>query len=83
MTFLMTDRTARAPLEPLLTVEDLEELLRVDRRTVSRLCKRGLLPPPLKIGSGNRWCVADIAEVIETRRRGHVDGLVEELASVT
>jgi hypothetical protein len=28
---------------------------RVDRRTGARLCKRGQLPPLLKLGSSNRW----------------------------
>ena len=36
------------------TVADLERLLRVDRRTVARLVKRGQLPPPLKLGGSNR-----------------------------
>jgi predicted DNA-binding transcriptional regulator AlpA len=52
-------------LEPLLTVEDLERLLRVDRRTVARLCKRGQLPQPLKLCGGNRWKAEDIAEALD------------------
>jgi predicted DNA-binding transcriptional regulator AlpA len=60
----VTDATARALLEPLLKVEDLERLLRVDRRTVARLCKHGRLPRPIKIGGGNRWKVQDIREAI-------------------
>ena len=56
--------SARA-LEPLLTVEDLERLLRVDRRTVARLCKRGQLPQPLKLGGGNRWKAEDIAAALD------------------
>jgi hypothetical protein len=47
----MTETThvaARALPERLLTVEDLERLLQVDRRTVARLCQRGQLPSPLK-----------------------------------
>ena len=49
-----TNDTARAQLEPLLTVADLERLLRVDRRTVRRLWQRGQLPRPIKVGGGNR-----------------------------
>ena len=67
MTTNVTD-SART-LEPLLTVEDLERLLRVDRRTVRRLWKRGQLPPPLKLGGSNRWKAEDIAEALERLRR--------------
>jgi len=70
-TMIGTDQNVRAPLEPLLTVEDLERLLRVDRRTVSRLVKRGQLPPPMKLGGGNRWRADDIADAIERLRRPH------------
>jgi predicted DNA-binding transcriptional regulator AlpA len=62
---------ARAPLVPLLTVNDLERILRVDKRTVARLCKRGQLPPPIKIGGGNRWRADDIADAIDALERGH------------
>jgi len=57
------DRTVR--LQPLLTVEDLEQLLRVHRRTIARMCKRGELPRPLKIGGGNRWRVEAIEEALD------------------
>jgi predicted DNA-binding transcriptional regulator AlpA len=63
MTTNVTD-SART-LEPLLTVEDLERLLRVDRRTVRRLWKRGQLPQPLKLGGSNRWKAEDIAEALD------------------
>ena len=56
---------ARTTLEPLLTVDDLERLLQVDRRTIARLCKRGQLPPPLKLGGGNRWVSEEIMAAIE------------------
>ena len=57
MTVKVPDVVARAHLEPLLTVEDLERMLRVDRRTIARLCKKGQLPTPLKLGGSNRRCV--------------------------
>ena len=65
MTIKETDVTARAHLEPLLTVEDLERMLRVDRRTIARLCKKGQLPPPLKLGGSKRWRVKDIEDALE------------------
>jgi predicted DNA-binding transcriptional regulator AlpA len=72
MTTKVADSAVRAPLEPLLTVEDLERLLRVDKRTVARLCKRGQLPQPLKIGGGNRWRPEEIPAAIDrlSRRAG-------------
>jgi predicted DNA-binding transcriptional regulator AlpA len=82
MTSKVTDFTARAPLEPLLTVEDLERLLRVDRRTVARLCKRGQLPQPLKVGGGNRWKAEEIADAIEMLRSRQVCPQMEELGGV-
>jgi len=63
MTTKMAD-AACVPLAPLLTVEDLERLLRVDRRTVRRLCKRGQLPQPLKLGGSNRWRIKDIEPIL-------------------
>ena len=59
-----TNDAARAELEPLLTVDDLERLLRVDRRTIARLCKRGQIPPPLKLGGSNRWRTRDIGQIL-------------------
>jgi predicted DNA-binding transcriptional regulator AlpA len=58
---------ARA-LEPLLTIDDLERLLKVNRRTIDRLCKRGQIPAPLKLGGSNRWRVQDIADAIDLLR---------------
>jgi predicted DNA-binding transcriptional regulator AlpA len=61
---LMASHPARSGLEPLLTVEDLEGLLRVHRRTIARLCQRGELPPPIKIGGSNRWRAEEIQRVL-------------------
>jgi predicted DNA-binding transcriptional regulator AlpA len=82
MTVKLTDVAARAPLEPLLTVEDLERLLRVDRRTVRRLCQRGQLPMPLKLGGGNRWRAGDVADALDALRHCRVDRPAEEPAPV-
>jgi predicted DNA-binding transcriptional regulator AlpA len=69
MTTKVVDPAGRAPLEPLLTIEDLERLLRVNRRTVARLCQRGQLPKPMKLGGSNRWKAEEIAEALEQLRR--------------
>ena len=61
---------ARDQLTPLLIVTDLERILRVDKRTVARLCKRGQLPRPLKVGGGNRWRAEDIAAALDVMEGG-------------
>jgi predicted DNA-binding transcriptional regulator AlpA len=55
----------RALLEPLLRIEDLERLLRVDARTIRRLWKRGRFPLPLKIGGQNRWRAEEVNDALE------------------
>jgi predicted DNA-binding transcriptional regulator AlpA len=52
-------------LEPLLTTADLVRLLQVDRRTITRLVKRGQLPVPLKLGGSNRWRPGEISAAID------------------
>ena len=64
MTVKVKNVPARAPLEPLLTVEDLERLLRVDRHTIRRLWKRGQLPAPIKVGGSHRWRVRDLEQFV-------------------
>jgi predicted DNA-binding transcriptional regulator AlpA len=51
--------------EPLLTTRDLGRLLKVDRRTINRLVKRGQLPRPLKPGGSNRWRPEDITAALD------------------
>lgn len=63
------DNPAIAYLEPLMTIDDLEQLLQVDRRTIQRMWNRGELPTPLKLGGCNRWRPTDIAEALA--RLGH------------
>jgi predicted DNA-binding transcriptional regulator AlpA len=53
--------------EPLLTVTDLERLLQLHRRTVSRLWRRGELPRPVRIGGSYRWRPKDIDQVLAER----------------
>ena len=50
----------------MLTVNDLEDLFQISGRTIARLCKRGDLPSPVKVGGSNRWRASEIAEIIET-----------------
>ena len=52
-------------MQPLLTVTDLEALLRVDKRTIQRLCTAGRLPKPFRVGGQNRWQHSTIAAAIE------------------
>jgi predicted DNA-binding transcriptional regulator AlpA len=71
--------TLPTALEPLLTIEDLERILRVHRRTISRMCKRGEFPQPMRIGIGMRWRVEDVADVLQRHRdqpSGQVDAEV-------
>jgi excisionase family DNA binding protein len=63
-----TEPTTHTALEPLLTVSDVERLLGVNRRTVRRLCKKGKLPPPLKVGQQLRWKPEEIAAALEGMR---------------
>jgi predicted DNA-binding transcriptional regulator AlpA len=68
----LKDPAAGTLLEPLLTTTDLERLLKVDRRTITRLVKRGELPAPLKLGGSNRWRPENINAAID--RLGHRAG---------
>jgi predicted DNA-binding transcriptional regulator AlpA len=76
---------SRPSLEPLLMIEDLERLLRVNRRTIARLCKRGQIPPAIKVGNGNRWKMEDIVEAIEQmkHRPSKVGKQASEVVSVS
>ena len=55
--------------QPLLTTSDLEKQLKVDRRTVTRLVKRGELPMPMKLGGSNRWRPEDISATLDRLSR--------------
>jgi predicted DNA-binding transcriptional regulator AlpA len=63
-TTLNHDITNRELLEPLLTTRDLMRILRVDKRTIARMCERGQLARPVKIGCCNRWRARQIEELI-------------------
>ncbi len=78
----MTRTTTKQPLAegaelaPLLTISDLERLLRVDRRTIRRLWERGELPAPMKLGGSNRWFADEIASALD--RLGRREEAVQE-----
>ena len=66
---LQNHQAATLLFQPLLTTSDLERLLKVDRRTVSRLVKRGELPMPMKLGGSNRWRPEEISAAIDRLSR--------------
>ena len=53
------------PIQPLLTSEDLQRLFQVTGRTIARWCAAGYIPPPIKVGSRNRWNADVIRQYIE------------------
>jgi predicted DNA-binding transcriptional regulator AlpA len=65
LTEQLKEQEARLIVEPLLTTSDLEHVLQVDRRTINRLCRSGVLPPPRKLGGVNRWRPEDITAAID------------------
>lgn len=57
------------PHEELLTAADLAELLRVSRRTISRLRARGALPKALELSANIiRWRASDIRAFLDELR---------------
>lgn len=53
------------PVQGLLTVYQVAELLNCNARHVRRLADRGAMPQPLRIGSLVRWCRAEVLSWIE------------------
>jgi excisionase family DNA binding protein len=59
----------------LLTTKDVAALLRVSRRTVSRLRARGELPAPVRLGAGIfRWRRADVQKYITDLKKRQMSG---------
>ena len=57
-------------METMLTREDVAALLKVSRRTVSRMVKRGTLPQPIRFNRKTiRWNLADIVKVMKEKER--------------
>jgi predicted DNA-binding transcriptional regulator AlpA len=51
----------------LMTADDVAELMRVSRRTVFRLRRRGLLPPPVNLSDKLvRWRWSDLRDFLTT-----------------
>lgn len=50
--------------EGLLDATEVAELLRLRPRSVRSLSRRGVLPPPLRIGRRLRWRITDIRAFI-------------------
>jgi len=59
-----SDPALDVQLDALLKVDDLERILRVDKRTIFRLCLIGQLPKPVRIGGSRRWKKQDIEMLI-------------------
>ena len=54
----------------LLTRGDLQKMLKVSSRTISRLLDSGGLPAPIRVGCSARWRVNDIIRFIEGQAGG-------------
>jgi predicted DNA-binding transcriptional regulator AlpA len=67
-------RTLTAPLEKLLSLDDLAEFLGVTRRTVDRWWRAGKLPRPLRLGHAGKVVIRfrpiDIASFL-AKEAGH------------
>lgn len=48
-----------------LTLPDIAKMLKVSRGHVCDLVKRGVLPPPLKLGRSTRWDMRAVAAALE------------------
>lgn len=55
---------------PMLTVGDLERLLKLHRRTIARLCASGKFPMPITVGTSRRWRAEDIDRLIVPIKAG-------------
>jgi prophage regulatory protein len=49
----------------LLRLKQIQEIWPMCKATVYNLIKRGILPPPLKVGKSSYWRYSDIIAVIE------------------
>jgi predicted DNA-binding transcriptional regulator AlpA len=64
-----TTLVTKPVLEPLLETADLKSLLRIGTRTLTRFIATGHIPPPMKVGSCNRWRLRDIQAYLERQER--------------
>lgn len=55
-----------ARIDPLMTIADVQRVTKIGHKsTVYRLIQKGVLPPPLKIGSSSRWPTSWIVGFVE------------------
>jgi predicted DNA-binding transcriptional regulator AlpA len=54
-------------IEPTLKIADVERIMRIDRRTIFRLCQLGQFPLPIRIGGSRRWRVQDIEQLLNNQ----------------
>jgi predicted DNA-binding transcriptional regulator AlpA len=46
--------------EPLMTKNELQNVLRISSRTLGRLIESGEIPQPIRVGQRPRWRVGDV-----------------------
>lgn len=63
----MIDTEPDAAIEPLLKPDEMLELIGCSYPTLSRLIKRGHIPPPLRLGGLRRWRRETIERWLERR----------------
>jgi predicted DNA-binding transcriptional regulator AlpA len=55
---------SRVPLDPLLTRNELPDLLRLSSRTIGRLTVMRQIPQPIMVGRSYRWRRSDVVHFI-------------------
>jgi excisionase family DNA binding protein len=63
----------RAPIERLLTVQELGEMLGIPVKTVYRWRHRGEGPPPIRVGRFLRYDPADVSRWLDQRKAASVN----------
>jgi excisionase family DNA binding protein len=54
-----------SPADRLLTRDELSRMLKLSKRTISRMIATRKLPPPIRLGHSVRWREADISAWID------------------
>lgn len=55
-------------IDPLLTTDEVTEMLRISRASLHRRIKDGTIPAPIKLGHLARWSRADILSALAARK---------------
>jgi len=67
--------------ERLLTIRDIELLMRTGETTIYEAMKRGAFPRPLRVvGKSNRWLWSEVRGHLEDRRRERDEKILDETA---